>query len=362
MNNRLLLLASETELPQPIQSEPPLVGVCLPLPSQETLKILDMGTVAARTEVNIVPEVAGRVTFASPNVVVGSSFVAGEVLFRIDDTEPKLRKQQAEAELANAESLVALEVAEAESARAELRLVNGDAPIPDLVARRPQLQQARSRVALAAAHLSSTVLTVQHTEVSFPFAGQVISSEIEQGASVVPNQPYGTVYSDQAVQVNAPLSADDIAALNPAVGREALVVARVGRSTIQARARITRIGGSLDQASRLRTATLTFEEDPLFVPGTFVEVEILGPSLDNGLAPPASAVSASGSVWVVEADSLSRRQVDVIARTRTEVITQTFNYADGVVTVPPAGVREGLPVRIEVALRAGLSTNAKAVQ
>ena len=64
-------------------------------------------------------------------------------------------------------------------------------------------------------------------------------------------------------------------------------------------------------------------------------------------------------LWVVETDRLVERKVEVLGREFDNLIVSAFDPADGVVVVPPADVRAGLPVervlRTELAAAGGMA-------
>lgn len=344
--NRILVATGEEETPETAPALAALVEVVRPTPTRERLIVTDTGTVEPRTEVAISPQVGGRVATVSPGFAAGAAFDAGETLFVVDQDDFRLRLRQAQADLRAARGDLALEEAEAASAVREWRLVNPDEPAPPLVAREPQLAQARAAVDVAAAAVDDARLDLKRTAFSLPFAGRVLASTIEEGLTVTANASYGSVYRNDGVEVIVSLTASDVDALAPALGRAADVKGRVGANDRRAEARIVRIDGALDARSRLIDVALAFDGPVPFLPGSFVSVDIAGPEIEDAFVLPPAAVSAAGRVWIVENGRLARLDATIVARDDAAVLTETFDYADGVVTTPPAGAREGQEVRL----------------
>jgi len=64
------------------------------------------GEVQPRTEINLVPQVSGKITYMSPKFIEGGKFKKGDLLIRIDPREFELRLIQARANVAQNETAV----------------------------------------------------------------------------------------------------------------------------------------------------------------------------------------------------------------------------------------------------------------
>ena len=82
-----------------------------------TLKVSVQGEVQPRTEINMVPQVSGLITYMSPSFIEGGRFKKGDLLARIDPAEFDLRVTQARASVAQAETGVTREISESNMAR-----------------------------------------------------------------------------------------------------------------------------------------------------------------------------------------------------------------------------------------------------
>ena len=148
------------------------------------------GTAKPLKEINLVPQVGGKVIHVSPSVVNGGQFKKGDVLLRIDPIDYQLAVTLAEAKVID--SLSKLEVAEeeAEAAREEWRLIqdatakSNEKP-PPLVAREPQLAAAQARLKSDRADLRKAKLNLNRTTLKAPFNGRV-SQENVISASMLP--------------------------------------------------------------------------------------------------------------------------------------------------------------------------------
>ena len=124
----------------------PLVQTMVPHASATRVTVTTTGSIATRALVELSAQVGGRIASVSPRLSAGGQFAAGEPLLQIEPRDFELALQQARADLAAAAAN--LELIEAESAAAirNYALLNGQAPVPPLVAKRPQINQGRAQL------------------------------------------------------------------------------------------------------------------------------------------------------------------------------------------------------------------------
>ena len=80
--------------------------------------------------------------------------------------------------------------------------------------------------------------------------------------------------------------------------------------------------------------------------GEFVNVVVEGDIVDSALGIPESGLTSRDRVWVVEGDALAERRVEILGHDQNLLMVAAFDTADGVVTIPPAGAREGQIVKV----------------
>ena len=90
------------------------------------VRITGEGTVSPLREIDLVPQVGGRVVYMSPAMVDGGMFSEGEVLLRIDPLDYQLAVKAAQARVKDLESKQMLTEEEAEAAREEWKIKNDD--------------------------------------------------------------------------------------------------------------------------------------------------------------------------------------------------------------------------------------------
>ena len=149
----VVLIRTRPEIqPVPHENALPLVRAVTVQPGTHCFTVEAQGMVQPHREIQLVAEVAGRITQVSPSFEAGRFFEAGEELVTLDTRDYELGVTRARAQLAEAEVRLTREEAEAEVAIAEWETLGEGDPGP-LVRREPQLAEAQAAVASARAAL-----------------------------------------------------------------------------------------------------------------------------------------------------------------------------------------------------------------
>ena len=346
----------------------PIVRAIQVRPSDVELKIRAHGTVVPEAEIDLVPEVAGRIVRIAPSLRNGVFFLRGEVLAAIDRRDYELAAQSAQAEVAGAEVRLAQESAEAEVAAREWNKLHGTEPAPPLVLRTPQLSEARAALAAARARLERARLDLQRTAITAPFDGRVREEHVDVGQFVKQGAVLGRIYSIEAAEVRLPLADRDLAYIDlPAPGSEAqaasqsMPVVRLSADFAGKRrewiGRIVRTEGEIDATTRMlhvvarvaRPYEIKHGSDrvPLAF-GMFVDAEIAGRRAAEVFEVPPIAMRGPSTVLVIdEEDRLRLRSVEVLRREAERVLLNSGLRSGERVCVSPLDiVADGMRVKI----------------
>ncbi len=156
--------APETRAPE---FKPPLVRVHKVELQEVQLTVRSQGTVAPRTESQLVPEVWGRVLRVSPAFVVGGFFEEGDSLLEIDPYDYRQALVQARSRVTKARLRLAQEEAEAEVARREWKELGSGEATP-LTLREPQVEDARAALQAAEAGVEQAQRDLDRAVVKAP--------------------------------------------------------------------------------------------------------------------------------------------------------------------------------------------------
>ena len=214
--------------------------------------------------------------------------------------------------------------------------------MPPLVALVPQIAQAKAQLAAAQSRAEAAKLDLSRTRFTLPFDGKVTSSNAEVGQLLTAGSAFGQVFALDAVELVVPIPPDDLALIDPAIGRT--VTLRDGPTTYQAQ--VERVSAEIDPRSRFAKVFAPIDAGTTLQPGSFVDVKIAGANLQNALQLPESATQANGSLWYVKDNRLKRHDPVVIGRNQQGSIIQRFDYAQGIVLGAVPGAEPGQEVSV----------------
>ncbi len=300
--------------------------------SPGAIPVFGSGTVRPAREVNIAPQVGGRVESVNPAFRSGGRVEAGQTLFEIEEEDYRYRVEVAMADVA-ARRVALLEAEEqAEIAAAEFdnfsRRQAGDAlaePSP-LTLRQPQLQAAEAALARDEARLAEARLALSRTVITAPFDGFVRAESVDAGQIVAPGQVVGSLFAADAAEILVALPDSD-AALIPGLWElragddsqqvAARVIAEYGEQGFAWSGYVDRAEASVDSQTRTVDVVIRVPNpftagtpvngpaaggNPPLLVGEYVDVEIEGIVMANIYRIPRAALQAGNEVWVVNGD------------------------------------------------------------
>ena len=361
----LVLTASKPEMKKRKPPAPvPMVRTIKTNSGPQTVYIRGEGTVGPLREINLVPEVGGKVVYVSPALVNGGVFSKGDTLLQIAPVDYELAVTLAEAKVKDAESRLELAEEEALAAVEEWRLLypdssNEDKKPPALVAKEPQLAAAQAGLEADKADLRKALLNLERTKLKAPFAGRVGEENVDVGQYVSPGQSLGTLYSTEAAEIVVPLEGGDlfwfdVPAFTSTDGRGAPAVVRasIAGRELSWPGKVVRTEGRLDERTRMIHVIVRVDKPyarkPPLVFGLFVTVEIEGRKIENAAIIPRGALHQDNVVWVLDKESRLRFQEVEVARIQGDEVLVTKGLADGetVIITPLKAVTDGMTVRM----------------
>ena len=148
------------------------------------LKVKTQGETRPRTEIDLVPEVGGKIVYVSKNFIEGGIIKKGETLLRIEDADFKVAVVRAQASLAQAEQVLVREQAEGDIAKRDYEELGRGEPSA-LALRLPQQAQAKAALQAAEAEVEAAKLQLTRTSVRAPFTGRVRTKSSDLGLSLI---------------------------------------------------------------------------------------------------------------------------------------------------------------------------------
>ncbi|MDG1703363.1 MAG: efflux RND transporter periplasmic adaptor subunit [Pseudomonadales bacterium] len=281
------------------------------------LKVHSQGSVVPSTVSQLIPEVSGRVTWTSPNLVAGGYFAAGQELARIDELDYKNARDRAKAALNRAKAEV--EHARFEYGRlkslAERKLTSRSALENGLRAYRVSqaaFEDATVSFEQAEENLNRTVLRA-------PFDGLVKSENVDIGQFAARGQAIATLYASDIVEVRLPIADRQLAFLNlpslrtgnlPETQQPSVTLtAEYGGRTLNWEGKIVRTEAEIDTASRMVQLVARVEtqaDQPGLSVGLFVNAEISGIAVEDVVVLPRSSLRNENQVLIVDGENKIR--------------------------------------------------------
>lgn len=298
--------------------------------------------VNARDEVTLTARLAARLT--SLPVREGDRFGAGQVLARFDAPETRAALDGAKAGLAAA--TVARDLGRKQEQRMDSLYAQRVAALRELEGAQAERRAAEAAWAQARAQVDGFE---SGTELTAPFAGVVVRRHADPGTTVGPGQPLLDIRSDTVGELTVNVPESELPRLEG--GRAEF---QVGDGAWQA-ARITRVDGMTDWATRSRVARLVPVAGAALEAGAFARVRF---------SPRVAKAAAGAATLRVPVASLVRRGAltgvyvaeDGVARLRwlrvghqaggaIEVLAG-LGAADAVIA-DPTGLADGRSVTVE---------------
>ncbi|MCB1043985.1 MAG: efflux RND transporter periplasmic adaptor subunit [Acidobacteria bacterium] len=322
----LILIKTRPEATKAVPDvRPPLVRIWEVKTQSIQLEVLSQGFVTPATESQLISEVNGKVVEVAPSFEDGAFFDEQELLLRIDDFSYRLAVTTAEAEVARAELRLAQEQAEATLAREEWHEL-GMGEADPLSMREPQMHDAKASLEAARARLERAERDLSLCEIRAPYAGRIQKGTVDLGQYVSVGMPLAKIYAIDAMEISVNIPDRELAFLDLSLAG--------GRTTCPVEfstdfagqdhrwlGEIVRTASSIDPQTRMITLfgrvaqPFRHGQAPL-APGLFVKARIKGRTHHEIAIIPREAVRNDSYVLVVDnQNKIYRRPVQVLQYT-----------------------------------------------
>ncbi len=348
---------------------PTVVDVMRAVKRPVTFTVKSQGTVTARTETDLIPQVSGKITAISPSLYAGGFFDEGDVLVEIDPSDYEVAVVRADSLLAKAQLNLSQEIAQSEQARRDWENL-GEGEATALMMRKPQLIDAEIGVKSAEADLEKARRDLERTRIRAPYAGMVKEKFADLGQFVSPGTMLANIFAINYVEVRLPIPSNDLSFVDlpyayqgrsgeKAASLDVFLHADFGGSKHTWRGHIVRTEGTVDPRSRVIYAVAQVQDPYRPAPGSdrpplqigmYVEAEIKGKTIEEAVLLPRHALRQNNRVLVVDgSNKLEARNVEVI-RTDTEsvIIGAGIETGDNVCLTALEFVVDGMKVTAQM--------------
>ncbi len=313
-----VVIANGKPTPQPtaISAMPaPQVEILSLEPQTTVLTVQGEGTVKPKRDITLVAEVSGRIHEVTDAFADGATVSADDVLLQIDPADYHTEVIRAQARVADAEQVLALEKGRARQSKREWRDL-GSAEANDLFLRKPQIKAAKAALAAASAELHKAELNLERTRIRAPFGGRLYNLQANLGQYVSPGTPITNLFDNSVAEIIVPLSERQLRLLDLPLATstpvDVTVHARLGSETQERPARLVRSAARLDADTRQLAAIVEITQpfagpQPLYA-GQFVEVHLPSKALDNVIVIHQSALHPRDTLWLLDDSNALRIQ------------------------------------------------------
>ena len=374
----LVLASTFKPTPPEEETEAPVLTVKVVPAEYKEQKVSShfQGEVRAKTDIELITQVTGKVTEVSDKFVEGGEFKAGETLLRIDDADYRVALKSAEAAVASAQVDLELELGTAATNAKQWEELQGK-PVTEanpLTLNKPQVDRAKARLEAAQAELAQAQLNYNRTYISAPFDGRIISKSAELGQFMARGSSIGRVFATRSMEIRIPMTDVQVAELGLQLGYTispdtkddaklskipALVSAVFGVDRQEWQGYLRSVDAAIDKETRLVYSTIVvdqpFTQDqghtvPL-VPGLFVDVELDAAHHIAGVQMPRTAIRNGSEVYVAVDGALRKRPVSIIYSSAEFAVAKpndtSIKAGDQIITSPVPGAFNGMPVKID---------------
>lgn len=292
-------------------------------------------------ERTLVSPVSGVVSFAGATLAEGQQVGTGQTLFYVSSKN-----------IASGD-IMSKNAAAYRKAKADLERMQG--LLADRIVSQREYDEARLAYEQAAAEYNalSSSHSARGTSVAAPIKGYVTSLLVGEGDFVEMGQPLAAVSQNNRLKLRADVSQRYLARLRSVTSANFTV------PYDNAAYRLADLGGKLissgknaAQGTTLLPVTFEFDNNGAVVPGTYVEVSLLGAPEHNALTLPLSAVTEQQGLYYVY------RQLDPECFERQEV---RIGADDGVRVKILSGIAEGQKIVVRGAVNVKMAAASGAI-
>ena len=331
--------------PQPEVGEPETVRIGVYTESARrtgaSAEVTVYGEVRPRVQIDVISEVAGRITTVSPSFAEGGSIAAGEPLVTIEQRDYNVALSEARARVAARELELAQALADADVAKKQL--ANEKNP-SDLALKLPQIAQARAALEAAQIGFERAQSDLERTRVTLPFDARITQTFVDEGQYLGLGRTVASVFSTDIAEVRLPFADADIAALGIPIGYEAeegkglrvRLTADVAGATRQWQGELVRLDAALDPRTRttfgtaeVRNPFAQSDDSMPMAPGLFVSANVEGRSLSDVLAIPAAGLRAGGRVFIMNDEDLLEIRSVRVAHATSDIAYLSSGISEG---------------------------------
>lgn len=284
------------------------------------------GTMKPDQEVIVSPEIKGKVTWVNPNMIPGGNLKKGEILFKLDQRDAKLRVKQQKSAVKAAEIALEKEIARGEIAKREWELSGEEGEANPLASRKLLLESAQLSLESAKSMLLQAQINLERTVIRAPFHANVASEKIDLGQVVSGATQAARLVGNQNQRLEISVPVEILNRVNVTKGKKKgsrvdIVQKTANGVTIERTGYVQSIVGEVDSQNRRVKLTvkvpkvnakLKGDELPL-LPGSFVSASIRGDEVEGIYKIPRKSIHDGKHIWTITPKkTLLKKEINIL--------------------------------------------------
>ncbi len=324
----------------------PIIKAIELFPQDEHVYIEAYGSVIPAREIDLYPEVAGRIIKQSPELVPGGIIGKDQFIAQIDPIDYELKLKEYEAEVAEAEYGLEFEKGQQNIAKKEWQLFGKEAASTQasksLALREPHMKNARAKLDAASSKLAAARLALQRTTMRSPFNALVLEESVEEGQLVGLQKPIAKLVDTDNFWIQVSIALSSLERVHfpgryKKEGSNARVVLDAGNGhTVNRNGKVFKLLGDLDPKGKM-VRLLVLLRDPLklkdetgnragngkILLGSYVKVNIDAGVFKDIYVIPREAIRDGNKIWTLDdAGKLVIKQVTIKWRRQDDVLVE----------------------------------------
>ncbi|MGV6809296.1 MAG: efflux RND transporter periplasmic adaptor subunit [bacterium] len=351
----VMLFFSEPETKKrPQKKHIPIVEV-QPLQQESyTLKIRSSGKVKARTETQLVTEIAGKVIKLSDAFTQGNRFKKNDILLQLEDSDYEYALTIAQAEVEKAKLNLKEEENKAALANRDWQLLDRqDTSLSEMASRKPHIANAKSALTAAEAKLAQAKKNLERTFIKAPYTGYVLERKVAIGQYIRAGEILGSIYADDQLEVHLPISLTKNQLLTTNKKNKPAVEYSItlGRKTQTWQGNVLRSSASIDPDTNQLTLIASIDtksnKSNLKI-GQFLRANISGKTYRNIYRIPRSALRKNQEVLLAVKKKVHVKPVELLHVDGDQVIIKAdLPEKSNLIITPMPLAKEGLVIKIK---------------
>ncbi len=283
------------------------------------------------------------------------------MLATLDKSDYLIELDIATAQVAEAQSRLASELAQAEEAKHDWKRSGRTGEPPALAVRKPQLDAAEAALKSAEAGVARAKLNLSRTEIKAPYNGSVIRSHVALGQVVNASSTLAEIFATDAAEITLPIKSNELHLLNldhsstnmmenhtPVAIESRLFDKHIWQG------KIVRVSSALDEQSRQLSVVARIEnpftpnaQHPPLKVGEYITARITGKTLENAIVIPNQAIYQGQYVYIFRDKQVHRQDISIEWRGEEEsLINAGLNEGDQIVLTALGQIHSGTPARV----------------